>query len=65
LFILNSFAYPIALLFPIAGQNSAKSFSKRAGIKGSENNKDDINKEEVRKELQEATKRGYYQALRL
>jgi hypothetical protein len=65
LFILNSFAYAVALLFLIAKQNSAKNFLKRARAKGSENNKDSINGKEVQKELQEATKRDYRRAFEL
>jgi hypothetical protein len=46
-------------------QNSAKSFFKRARARGSENNKDSINEEEVRKELQRGMKRNYRRALAL
>jgi hypothetical protein len=46
-------------------QNSAKSFFKRALARGSANNKDSINEEEVRKELQRGMKRNYCRALAL
>jgi hypothetical protein len=46
-------------------RNSARDFFERARIKGSESNKESINGEEVRKELQDATKRGYRRALAL
>jgi hypothetical protein len=49
----------------MAEQNSAKSSFDRARARGSENNKDSVNDEEVKKELQEATKRGYSRALKL
>ncbi len=49
----------------MAKQNSAKNLFERAHTKSSENNKDSINGEEVRKELQEATKRGYRRPLTL
>ena len=45
--------------------NSARNFFERARIKGSESNKDTVNGEEVKKELQDATKRGYRRALAL
>lgn len=44
---------------------SARDFFERARIKGSESNKESINGEEVKKELQDATKRGYRRALAL
>jgi hypothetical protein len=65
LFSLNSLARTVALPFSMAKQNSAKNFFERARAKGSENNKDSINGEEVKRELQEATKRGYRRALTL
>ena len=49
----------------MADQNSAQNFFARARAKGSGNNRDSINGEEVKKELQEATKRGYRWALKL
>jgi len=65
LFIFNSFAYPVTLSFSMTEQNSAKNFFEWARAKDSENNKDSINGEEVKRELQEATKRGYRLALKL
>jgi len=49
----------------MADQNLAKNFFARARAKDSENNKNSINGEEVKKKLQEATKRGYCRALNL
>ena len=49
----------------MAEQNSAKNFFEQARTKGSENNKDSINGEEVKRELPEAPKRGYRLALKL
>jgi hypothetical protein len=49
----------------MAEQNQAKNFFERARAKGSENNKDNSNGEEVKRELQEAMKSGYRLALKL
>ena len=49
----------------MAKLNSARNFFERARMKGSESNRDTINGEEVKKELQEATKCGYRRALAL
>jgi hypothetical protein len=65
LFILNPFVCAVALPFSMAKQNSAKNFFERARAKGSENNKDSVNGDEVKKELQEATKRPYRRAMAL
>jgi len=51
LFIFNSFTHPVALSFSMAEQNPAKNFFERARAKGSGNNKDSINGEEVKREL--------------
>lgn len=65
LFVLDSFTRPVILTPPMADQSSAKNFFARARAKGSETNKASINGEEVKKELQEATKRNYRRALKL
>jgi len=46
-------------------QSLAKNFFARARAKGSKNNKNSINEKEVKKELQEATKRDYRRTLNL
>jgi hypothetical protein len=61
--ILDSLAFAVALTFVIAKQNLAKNFFERAQARGSENNKDSINGKEVKKELQEGTKRNYRRLL--
>lgn len=53
------------LLFSMAKPKSAKGFFDRARARGSEKNKDSVNGEEVKKELMDATKRNYRQALAL
>jgi hypothetical protein len=45
--------------------NSARNFFERARNRGSKSNKDTVNGEEVKKELQDVTKRGYRRALEL
>lgn len=50
---------------PWRGSTLQEISSSRARIKGSESNKDTVNGEEVKKELQDATKRGYRRALAL
>ena len=65
LLALDSFARPVILAPLTADQSSAKNFFARARAKGSETNKASINGEEVKKELQEATKRNYRRALKL
>lgn len=49
----------------MADQNAAQSFFARARAKGSENNRDSINGEDVKKELQEAANCNYCPALKL
>ncbi|KAI9752223.1 MAG: hypothetical protein M1835_001112 [Candelina submexicana] len=53
------------LLFSMAKLKSAKGFFNRARARGSEKNKDSVNREEVKKELQDATKRNHRRALAL
>ena len=65
LLALDSFARPVILAPLMADQSSAKNFFARARAKGSETNKASINGEEVKKELQEVTKRNYRRALKL
>lgn len=65
LLALDSFAGPLLLASPMADQCSVQNFFARARAKGSETNKASINGEEVKKELQEATKRNYRRALKL
>lgn len=62
---LDSFARPVLIAPPMADQGSAKNFFARARAKGSETNKASVNGEEVKRELQEATKRNYRRALKL
>jgi hypothetical protein len=49
----------------MAKQNLAGRFMARARARGFEKDKGDINGEEVKKELQDATKAGYRRALAL
>jgi hypothetical protein len=49
----------------MTNQSLAKNFFARARAKDSKNNKNSINEKEVKKELQEATKRDYRRALDL
>lgn len=49
----------------MVNRNSAQSFFKLAQARGSENNKESINREQVKRELQEGTKRSYRRALAL
>ena len=45
--------------------SSAKIFFERARVKGSESNKDTVNGEEIKKDLQEATIRAYRRSMAL
>src|SRR5271155_665253 len=56
LFILNSIAHTVALPFSMAKRNSAKNFFERTRAKGSENNKDGVNREESPKDAESARK---------
>jgi len=49
----------------MANQSLVKNFFARARAKDSKNNKNSINEEEVKKKLQEVTKRDYYRTLNL
>ena len=49
----------------MANRNSGQSLFERARARGSEINKESINGEAVKRELQEATKRNYRRALAL
>lgn len=65
LLALDPFARPFILAPLMADQSSAKDFFARARAKGSEKDKASIHGEEVKKELQKATKRNYRWALKL
>ena len=63
--ILYPFTVATLLLVSMVKRNSAQSFFERARARGSENNQESINEEEVKRELQDGTKRNYSRALEL
>lgn len=54
-----------AAAFPIPAHNSVQSLFERARLRGSKEDKDIINGEEIKTELQPSTKSGYRHALAL